>query len=100
MKIKSTRFGELDVAENDVIHFSQGLPGFPEEYHFALLPQGEESPFFFLQSTQDPNLTFLLVDPFAFFAEYHSKQKQQHQPDKSCQKQSMSLKKPHAHAGV
>ena len=71
MKIQSTRFGELDVAENDVIHFSQGLPGFPEEYHFALLPQGEDSPFFFLQSTQDPNLTFLLVDPFAFFAEYH-----------------------------
>ena len=71
MKIKSTRFGELDVAENDVIHFSQGLPGFAEEQRFALLPQGEDSPFFFLQSTQDPNLTFLLVDPFAFFAEYH-----------------------------
>ena len=71
MKIQSTRFGELEVAEDDVIHFSQGLPGFPEEYHFALLSQGEDSPFFFLQSTQDPNLTFLLVDPFAFFAEYH-----------------------------
>ena len=71
MKIQSTRFGELNVSEDDVIYFSKGLPGFAEEQRFALLPQGEESPFFFLQSTQDPNLTFLLVDPFAFFAEYH-----------------------------
>ena len=71
MKIQSTRFGELDVAENDVIYFSKGLPGFAEEQRFALLPQGEESPFFFLQSIKDPNLTFLLVDPFAFFKEYH-----------------------------
>ena len=71
MKIQSTRFGELNVSEDDVIYFSKGLPGFAEEQRFALLPQGEESPFFFLQSIKDPNLTFLLVDPFAFFAEYH-----------------------------
>ncbi|MEA4836081.1 MAG: flagellar assembly protein FliW [Anaeromusa sp.] len=71
MKIQSTRFGELNVSEDDVIYFSKGLPGFAEEQRFALLPQGEESPFFFLQSTQDPNLTFLLVDPFSFFKEYH-----------------------------
>ena len=71
MKIQSTRFGELNVSEDDVIYFSKGLPGFVEEQRFALLPQVVDSSFFFLQSIKDPNLTFLLVDPFAFFKASH-----------------------------
>lgn len=70
MKIHSTRFGELNLADEQLLRFPQGLPGFPQEDRFALLPQGEESPFFFLQSAQDADLAFLLVDPFAFFRDY------------------------------
>jgi flagellar assembly factor FliW len=70
MKINTTRFGELEIQEKDIFHFSQGLPGFSEEKQFVLIPYRAGSPFFFLQSLADPNLSFLVVDPFAVFSDY------------------------------
>ena len=70
MQIHSTRFGEVDIPEQHILHFAQGLPGFPEQPGFAFLPYGDESPFAFLQSTSDPDLTFLIVEPFAVLSDY------------------------------
>ncbi len=70
MVIESTRFGSLEVDEQDIISFPQGLPGFREEKAFAFLPYGPESPFAFLQSVNQPELTFFIVEPFHFFADY------------------------------
>lgn len=70
MKLESTRFGELEVAEEQLISFPHGIPGFPEEKSFAHIPQDADSPFSFLQSVTEADLTFLLVDPFAFFRDY------------------------------
>jgi flagellar assembly factor FliW len=70
MKIESTRFGELEVAEEQLFSFPFGIPGFPEEKSFVYILHDAESPFSFLQSTTEANLTFLLVDPFAFFKDY------------------------------
>lgn len=70
MHINSTRFGDIEVPEEHIIQFSNGIPGFPEEKTFAYLQLEPGSPFSFLQSTTEPNLTFLLADPFAFFNDY------------------------------
>lgn len=70
MKIQSIRFGELEVAEEQLIHFPIGIPGFPDEKTFVFIDTDLDSPFTFLQSTSEANLTFLLVDPFAFFNDY------------------------------
>ena len=70
MKIESTRFGELEVAEEQLINFPHGIPGFPDEKSFVYILQDAESPFSFLQSTTEVNLTFLLADPFAFIKDY------------------------------
>ncbi|MCB8814165.1 flagellar assembly protein FliW [Desulfosporosinus shakirovi] len=70
MKIESTRFGELEVAEEHLFNFSHGIPGFPDEKIFVFIPLDEKSPFAYLQSTTEPNLTFLLADPFTFFKDY------------------------------
>lgn len=70
MKIESTRFCELEVAEEQLFNFPHGIPGFPEEKSFAYILYDAESPFSFLQSTKEANLTFVLVDPFAFFKDY------------------------------
>lgn len=70
MKIQSTRFGELEVAEEQLINFPHGIPGFPDEKTFILLEHDVGSPFSFLQSSMEANLTFLLVDPFAFLPDY------------------------------
>lgn len=70
MKIKSTRFGELEVAEEQLFKFPHGIPGFPDEKNFVFIPIDGESPFSYLQSATEANLTFLLVEPFAFFQDY------------------------------
>lgn len=70
MKIKTTRFGEIEVMQDRVYKFMHGLPGFPNEKSFALLPYQPDSPFAFLQSMTDPDLTFLVIDPFVFFSDY------------------------------
>lgn len=73
MLFKSTRFGDLEIDEKDIIKFPNGLPGFPEEQKFILLPCQENSPFSFLQSASEANLAFLVVDPFMFFTDYEFK---------------------------
>lgn len=70
MNINSTRFGALDVPEDNILKFCDGIPGFPEEKKFAFLSQGEDSPFAFLQSIANPDLTFVIVEPFSFIKDY------------------------------
>lgn len=70
MKIKSTRFGEMEVAGEQLFRFPHGIPGFPNEKAFAYIPLDGEGPFSYLQSTTEANLTFLLADPFAFVKDY------------------------------
>ncbi len=70
MLVKSTRFGEIEVADDAILQFPHGLPGFPEEKSFAFLPYQPDSPFVFLQSVSEPDLTFMVVEPFTFFKDY------------------------------
>ena len=70
MLVQSTRFGELEVAEEQIMDFSEGLLGFPDEKKFALMEYKPESPFYIMQSMTDSDLTFLMINPFAFFNDY------------------------------
>lgn len=62
-------WGEVSVEEKDVYQFPKGLPGFEEETEFALIAW-EETPFSYLQSVRDKDLSFLLVSPFTFVPDY------------------------------
>ncbi|WP_346353499.1 flagellar assembly protein FliW [Azotosporobacter soli] len=70
MLVQSTRFGKIDVPEGMMLTFSDGIPGFSEEKKFAYLTDDVNSPFAYLQSAHDPDLTFMVVDPFSFFRHY------------------------------
>lgn len=69
MELKGTRFGTLEFEERDVIVLEEGLLGFPLSRRFVLFPYGEDSPFFWLQSADEPDVAFLVVNPFDFFAD-------------------------------
>lgn len=75
MKIQTVRFGEIEVAESQLITFLKGIPGFDEVKKYVLLPADEsgESPFFFLQSAEKAEISFLLLDTFSFFNDYDVK---------------------------
>ena len=69
LMITSQRFGELEIGDDQLLTMPDGLFGFPTCTQFALLPSGRDG-FFWLQSTQAPTITFLIVDPFVYFDGY------------------------------
>jgi flagellar assembly factor FliW len=70
MEIQTSRFGTLDVEDDRVMTFPNGLLGFPNRSRFALVQTGSENYFFWLQSVEDPNLAFVITDPNIFFKDY------------------------------
>ena len=69
-KINTLRFGELEIEEQDVVRFADGIPAFEDEHEFVVLPYDEGTPYMFLQSMMTPELAFLMTDPFVFFPDY------------------------------
>ena len=69
-KVNTVRFGEIDVAEDKIVRFADGLPAFEEEHEFVVIPYGDKSPYYFLQSLKTPDLAFLMTVPYIFFPDY------------------------------
>ena len=69
-KVSTSRFGEIEVDEKKIVHFKDGIPAFEDEREFIILPYEEDSPYYFMQSINSPDLAFLLTIPFLFFPEY------------------------------
>ncbi|MDF2925422.1 MAG: flagellar assembly factor FliW [Paenibacillaceae bacterium] len=70
MIIDSAWFGELEVKDEEVLTFLQGMPGFESHQKYVLLKPEELSPFAYLQSVEERELSFLTVDPFAVYPQY------------------------------
>ena len=70
MKIRTTRFEDLEIGEDQIIEFPLGVLGFPEFRRWILLQASPQSVFFWLQSAEVPDLAFILVQPQLFFSDY------------------------------
>lgn len=81
MQITTSRFGDVTVDPNQLVTFPQGLIGFTGPAGFALLPSGESASFYWLQSTDDPEVAFLVVDPGLFFKDYQVQIREETQAD-------------------
>lgn len=69
-KIDTLRFGQIEVEEEKIVHFKDGIPAFEEEHEFIIVPYDSESPYYFMQSLATPDLAFLITVPFIFFPDY------------------------------
>ena len=69
--IRSTRFGDLKVPKDSLIHFPSGLIGFPKNTEFVMLEH--KAPFSWLHSAEDPSLAFVVIDGYEFGVEYSLK---------------------------
>jgi flagellar assembly factor FliW len=67
--VESTRFGSLEVPEEALIEFPDGLIGVGGS-RFALLSREEGSAFSWLQEADRAELALPVVDPFMFFPSY------------------------------
>lgn len=69
MKLTTRNFGEIEVLEEKLIIFEEGLPGFEALHKFVMI-ESEEGVFHYLQSVEDTNVCFVITDPYAFFESY------------------------------
>ncbi len=70
IKVKTTRFGDIEIDEKDVIALPAGIIGFPELKQYVLLDHDQDSPFKWLQSLEDGSIAFVLINPLLFKPDY------------------------------
>lgn len=71
MLIETTRFGRVEVAGDKLITFEEGILGFPGLKRYGLIQTSPDPVFFWLQSTENPTLAFVVCDPLAFVEGYN-----------------------------
>jgi len=70
MKVETTRFGSVEVADDEILSFPEGLLGFSNCQRFAVLPNPSGGPLQWLQSVEDANLAFVICQPQLFKPDY------------------------------
>ncbi|MCH1625070.1 flagellar assembly protein FliW [Fredinandcohnia quinoae] len=70
MKINTKYHGEIELNKKEVIHFDQGIPGFPEDKEYIILQLTDDGVFYILQSVNTDQLAFIISNPFSHFKEY------------------------------
>ncbi|WAM37233.1 flagellar assembly protein FliW [Caldicellulosiruptor acetigenus] len=67
--VKSRVFGELEVSEENIIFFEEGIPAFENLKKFVIIKE-DESPFYWLQSIEDKDIAFVIINPFEIKPDY------------------------------
>ena len=72
MLLNTKNFGQREIDENKIIKFEDGIPGFPNSKHFIMLIENDEtiSTIWWLQSIDDENLAFPVLNTFAVLDNY------------------------------
>lgn len=68
--LDTTRFGQIEIRQEQIVEFPKGILGFEAHHHYALIADPEIAPFVHLQSLEDPGLAFTVVNPRIFFPHY------------------------------
>jgi flagellar assembly factor FliW len=69
VKVTTARFGDLDVPEDALITFPEGIPGFSGR-RFVLFRRDETPVVEWLQSVEEPDVALMTVDPTELVAGY------------------------------
>jgi flagellar assembly factor FliW len=68
--LQSTRFGDLELSEDDALEFPDGLVGLPGTRYALLLPEDPDGAFAWLQSLDDATLALPVTRPGRFFPDF------------------------------
>ncbi|MNJ92737.1 Flagellar assembly factor FliW [compost metagenome] len=70
MIISTSRFGKVELKEEDVLTFPEGMLGFADLRKFALLDDPNDEIFAWLQSCESPQIAFPVLEPELFSMNY------------------------------
>lgn len=69
MRLNTANFGTLEVGEDKFIIFKDGIPGFKELKKYILI-ESENGKFQYLQSVEDSNVCFTMINPYSIKEDY------------------------------
>ncbi|MDR0272953.1 MAG: flagellar assembly protein FliW [Clostridiales bacterium] len=70
-KFETKHFGEISYDPTRVIDFPEGIPGFPDSKRYLLMSEDEnEDTFFWLQSIDEGDVAFTLMDVYKVLPDY------------------------------
>lgn len=71
MNIETRFFGQIEIDDEKIIHFKDGIPGFEHLTKFLFMTDKDDnSPFCWLQSIEDLDIVFTLFDVLSFLPNY------------------------------
>lgn len=70
MIAETSRFGKIEYQNSEIITMVSGILGFDEYIRFVIVGQEGQEPFKWLQSLEEPELAFLMIDPSYFKKDY------------------------------
>lgn len=70
MVINTKYFGEVEIDEDRIIDFNEGIFGFENESGFVILNMFELEDFACLQSLRNKNTAFIVIKPWHMFSDY------------------------------
>lgn len=70
MKVNTSRFGVVEVADTDIMEFSDGLLGFESLKRFFIVDPADETLILWLQSADSADVAFPILEPKLFKGDY------------------------------
>jgi flagellar assembly factor FliW len=70
VKIKTVRFGELEVGSDEIISLPEGILGFPQLKQYCLVDPGDDTLILWLQALEDSQIAFPVLEPKIFKRDY------------------------------
>jgi flagellar assembly factor FliW len=70
MLIQTGRFGAVQIKEDDILNFGEGILGFNGLRKFVLLDDPDDEIFAWLQSCERPEIAFPVLEPDLFAVDY------------------------------
>lgn len=70
MQIDTLRFGPVEIDEDKLIDFGEGIPGLEQYHTYALLQFEDSYPLVWLQSTEDRGICLPVLDIFVVLPDY------------------------------
>ena len=73
MKLSTRVFGEVEISEDKILTFPNGIIGFPDMTRFTLMHDSEkdDSSIHWLQSVDEPSFAMPVIDPLYVKEDYN-----------------------------
>lgn len=71
MKITTKEFGDIQINNEDIIKFTRSIYGFEGNDKYVIFKDSPEDDIMYLQSIEDSNLHFVIVEPYAILPNYN-----------------------------